>query len=110
MGRLLILSTVLLSLQNFVGAQRPLYPRNATAQDTTLRFLSYNVRYDSMPDNITVNQTIATLPSSLPSDPAEYYANVTEQPWSTRRLKIANDILFNQVDVYGNQPCQTIDS
>lgn len=66
-----------------------------------LRFLSYNVRYDSMPDSISVNESIDSLPKGLPGKP-HYYAHWIEQPWSTRRLYIANDILFNRIDIYGS--------
>lgn len=73
----------------------------ASCNPTTLRFLSYNVRYDSMPDNISLNESLSKLPTGVPEQPSKYYHNLTEQPWSTRRHYIANDILFNNVDIYG---------
>ncbi|KAL3425853.1 endonuclease/exonuclease/phosphatase, partial [Phlyctema vagabunda] len=76
---------------------------NSSSPATTLRFLSYNVRYDSKPDNISVRKTIQSLPQGLPVQPSPYYADVTEKPWSTRRIGIVNDILWPRVDVYGAQ-------
>lgn len=75
--------------------------KGAMQQSGQLRVLSYNVRYDSMPDSITVQETIDSLPSAIPQDPSKYYPNTTEQPWSTRRIHIANEILLNNIDVYG---------
>lgn len=66
----------------------------------SLRILSYNVRYDSMPDDVSVQRSLDQLAQGVPSEP-EYYANTTEQPWSLRRLYIANDILFNRADLFG---------
>lgn len=65
-----------------------------------LRFMSYNVRFDSRPDSVSVDDSLHALPKGLPFEPV-YYANSTEQPWSRRRLYIANDILFNRIDLYG---------
>lgn len=75
------------------------FPRSQKEQ--TLRLMSYNFRYDSKPDSITVQETIDALPSGLPETPSTYYANTAEKPWSTRRIGITNDILFPQVNVVG---------
>lgn len=67
---------------------------------TKLRLMSFNVRYDSKPDDITVQQSLDSLSRGVPSEPS-FYGNATEQPWSTRRLYVANDILFNGADLFG---------
>lgn len=56
------------------------------AMAQTLRISTYNLRYDSMPNNITVNQTLSSLPDPL--TPPTYYGDKGEQPWSTRRVKV----------------------
>lgn len=65
-----------------------------------LRLMSFNVRYDSKPDDITVQQSLDSLSRGVPSEPS-YYGNATEQPWSLRRLYVANDILFSKADLFG---------
>ncbi|TBU30372.1 Endonuclease/exonuclease/phosphatase [Dichomitus squalens] len=52
----------------------------------TMRVSTYNLRYDSMPNNITVAQTLSALPDPL--TPPTYYGAKGEQPWSTRRVKV----------------------
>ena len=52
----------------------------------SLRISTYNLRYDSMPDNITVAETLSSL--SDPLTPPAYYGDKGEQPWSTRRVKV----------------------
>ncbi len=56
------------------------------AMAQSLRISTYNLRYDSMPNNITVNQTLSSL--SDPLTPPTYYGAKGEQPWSTRRVKV----------------------
>jgi hypothetical protein len=63
--------------------------------------MTYNFRYDSKPDNISVEQTIEGLPKGLPETPSAFYTHTEEQPWSIRRIGIANDILFPKVDILG---------
>lgn len=72
-----------------------------TSTSSLLRVMTYNVRYDSMPDNITVRDTIRSLPTALPQDPPTYYADTGERPWSTRRVHVANDVLLRAVDIFG---------
>ena len=64
---------------------RPL-PRSAHPTTSDMRISTYNLRYDSMPDNITVQQTLSSLPDPLVV-PA-YFGFTGEQPWSTRRVKV----------------------
>lgn len=60
-----------------------------------MRITTYNLRYDSMPDNISVQQSLASLPDPLVQP--QYLAKSGEQPWSTRRLKVAEHLLHADV-------------
>jgi hypothetical protein len=55
------------------------------------RIASYNLRYDSKPDNITVQQTLDNLADPLMQP--SYLKLTSERPWSTRRIKIAQELL-----------------
>ncbi|KAJ1301288.1 hypothetical protein OPQ81_003693 [Rhizoctonia solani] len=56
---------------------------------TCLRLTTWNLRYDSQPNNITVTDSIANLPDRL-EEPQPYYADASrERPWSTRRIGVA---------------------
>ncbi|KAA1471978.1 mannose-6-phosphatase [Dentipellis sp. KUC8613] len=71
------------------------------ASATHIRIASWNLRFDSMPDNITVQQTLAALPDPL-QQPA--FLNLTgEQPWSTRRIKVAQRLLGENIVLAGFQ-------
>ncbi len=59
---------------------------NGVAAKQTMRISTYNLRYDSKPDNITVNETLAALPDPLTAP--TYFGDKGEQPWSTRRVKV----------------------
>ncbi len=56
-----------------------------------MRISTYNLRYDSMPDSITVQETLASLPDPLVVP--QYLGKSGEQPWSTRRIKVAQHLL-----------------
>ncbi len=56
----------------------------------TMRIASYNLRYDSQPDNITVQQSLDSLPDPLQAP--TYYGKKGEQPWSTRRVKVYQNL------------------
>ena len=61
--------------------------------------VSYNLRYDSQPDSITIQQSLDSLGDSLKQP---VYLNVTgEQPWSTRRIKIAQELISEGVVLAG---------
>ncbi|KAJ6612844.1 Endonuclease/exonuclease/phosphatase [Mycena sp. CBHHK59/15] len=66
-----------------------------------LRMVTYNLRFDSMPDNITVQQSLAAVPDPL-VQPA-YLALTDEQPWSTRRLKVAEHLISEGIVLAGFQ-------
>ncbi|KAF7795809.1 hypothetical protein EIP86_006976 [Pleurotus ostreatoroseus] len=73
---------------------RPL-PRSASPTTSDMRISTYNLRYDSMPDNITVQQTLSSLPDPLVVP--TYFGDQGEQPWSTRRIKVAEHLLHEGV-------------
>ena len=69
------------------------------AQAASIRIMSWNLRVDSMPDNIAVQQTIDSLPDPL-TEPA-LLGNKGERPWSTRRIKVAQRIISENVVLAG---------
>jgi hypothetical protein len=69
-----------------------------TGTANAMRIATYNLRYDSMPDNITVQQSLSTLPNPL-TEPL-FLHNRGEQPWSKRRINIAHHILSENVDIF----------
>ncbi|KAF8880076.1 Endonuclease/exonuclease/phosphatase [Infundibulicybe gibba] len=60
-----------------------------------MRISTYNLRFDSMPNNITVQQSIAALPDPLVQPVFEGITK--EQPWSTRRVRVAAHLLSEGV-------------
>lgn len=52
---------------------------------------TYNIRYDRIPDSITVQQSLANL--SDPLQQPNYLRSNGEQPWSKRRIPVAEQIL-----------------
>ncbi|KAK0437216.1 Endonuclease/exonuclease/phosphatase [Armillaria borealis] len=68
---------------------------------TTLRFSTYNLRYDSMPDNITVSESISALGNPLTQE--SFLGLSGEQPWSTRRLRVAEHLLSEGIVIAGFQ-------
>lgn len=68
-------------------------------QPTNIRLGTWNLRFDSMPDNITVRESLDALPDPL-VQPA--FLNLTgEQPWSTRRIKVARRLIGEGVVLQG---------
>lgn len=65
----------------------------------TMRIASYNLRFDSSPDNITVQQTIDSLTDPLHQPP--FLEITTEKPWSTRRIRVAEAVLSEGVAIAG---------
>ncbi|KAJ6512384.1 Endonuclease/exonuclease/phosphatase [Mycena vulgaris] len=66
-----------------------------------MRFVTYNLRYDSQPDNITVQQSLDTLPDPLTAP--GYLRKSGEQPWSIRRLRVAEQLLGEGIVIAGFQ-------
>ena len=72
-------------------------PRDTQVTTSDMRISTYNLRFDSMPDNITVPQSIAALPDPLAAPAAGFLGISGEQPWSTRRIKVAQRLLSEGV-------------
>ncbi|KAJ7108168.1 Endonuclease/exonuclease/phosphatase [Mycena epipterygia] len=66
-----------------------------------MRLVTYNLRYDSQPDNITVQQSLDNLPDPL--DAPGYQRKSGEQPWSVRRLRVAEQLLGEGIVLAGFQ-------
>jgi len=79
---------------------------NANATATTIRIASWNLRYDSQPDRLSIQDSISRLPGRL-DEPRSYYPNTKEYPWSIRRFHVANTLLFENVDLFGVQEALT---
>ncbi len=69
--------------------------------DPHMRFVTYNLRYDSQPDGISVAQSIAQIPDQLEEQP--YLELRGEQPWSKRRLLVAQQVLSEGIVLAGYQ-------
>ncbi|CCX32985.1 Similar to endonuclease/exonuclease/phosphatase family protein [Ogataea parapolymorpha DL-1]; acc. no. EFW96320 [Pyronema omphalodes CBS 100304] len=75
-------------------------PSQPTLTAVPIRFLTWNLRYDSLPNSIPINSTLSHLPPHLPLDSSIIpYASPLELPWSTRRLAVAREISFNRPDI-----------
>jgi len=79
-----------------------LFSSTMGASQTPVRIMSWNLRFDSMPDNITVAETIASLPNPI-TEPAAFLNITDEQPWSMRRIKVAQRIIGEEVQILGFQ-------
>ncbi|PCH36768.1 DNase I-like protein [Wolfiporia cocos MD-104 SS10] len=66
-----------------------------------MRIASWNLRYDSQPDHISVNQSLDALPSALLRP--RFLGKSGEQPWSTRRIKVAQQLLSERPTIIGFQ-------
>lgn len=77
-----------------------LLPQPSTS--VTLTGLSFNIRFDSKPDNVTIAQSIAALNGNDIQTPASYYPDTSERPWSQRRIPLTNQIKFSGANVFGN--------
>ncbi|GJJ06205.1 hypothetical protein Clacol_000394 [Clathrus columnatus] len=67
----------------------------------TVRGMSWNLRYDSMPDNITIPESIAALNGNDIQTPTAYYPDTNERPWSQRRIPVSNTVNFAGVSILG---------
>ncbi|KAJ7062649.1 Endonuclease/exonuclease/phosphatase [Mycena amicta] len=66
-----------------------------------IHLVTYNLRYDTRPDNITVAESLASLPSTLPTPAGGYLPSRSEEerPWSLRRLRVAEQVLGGGADI-----------
>jgi hypothetical protein len=85
------------------------FPRHSSDIHTThpeisvsaMRFVTYNLRYDTQPDNITVQQSLDSVSTADPLEPPTYLALTGEQPWSLRRLRVADILLKADIVLAG---------
>ncbi|KAL0946257.1 hypothetical protein HGRIS_012512 [Hohenbuehelia grisea] len=82
---------------NFLLAGALVSPLLASA----IRIGTYNLRFDALPDNVTVQDSISKLADPL-QQPV-FFNTTGEQPWSTRRVRIAEQLLSEDVAVVGFQ-------
>ncbi|KAK0470978.1 Endonuclease/exonuclease/phosphatase [Armillaria novae-zelandiae] len=69
---------------------------------TSLRLATYNIRYDKSPDGITIPESISTLDNPL-RERGKFLKLSGEQPWSTRRLRVAESLSSENITVAGFQ-------
>jgi len=72
-----------------------------TTNSSSFRVATYNLRYDSQPDNITVKASLDNL-----TDPMRqpiYLDASGELPWSTRRIRVAQQLISEGVVIAGFQ-------
>ncbi|KAJ8522078.1 hypothetical protein ONZ45_g1265 [Pleurotus djamor] len=67
----------------------------------SMRVASWNLRFDSQPDNITVQQTLNGL--SDPLVQPTFLGSSRERPWSTRRIRVAETLLSEGIVLAGFQ-------
>lgn len=83
------------------------WKRAVMPENKSIRIATYNLRFDSMPNNITVQQTLASLPDPLVAP--TYLSLEGEQPWSTRRIRVWQNLLSEGVvlfgESHGGSPC-----
>ncbi|KAJ2979429.1 hypothetical protein NUW54_g11142 [Trametes sanguinea] len=92
----------MMSLVSLFGLVLALIPGLVAAEASqSMRIATYNLRYDSMPDNITVQQSLASLPDPLQQYP--FFGKTGEQPWSTRRIKVWENLESEGVVLAGFQ-------
>ncbi|KAI0260034.1 Endonuclease/exonuclease/phosphatase [Gloeopeniophorella convolvens] len=73
----------------------------STPTRTRLRIASWNLRYDVQPDTIPISASLAALPDPRAAPTARKARG--EQPWSTRRIRVAQRLRAARVDVIGFQ-------
>ena len=66
-----------------------------------LRMVTWNLRYDAKPDNVTVAESIKRMPDAL--EEPSYLKIRGEQPWSIRRIRVAQCLLAESPVIAGTQ-------
>jgi hypothetical protein len=72
------------------------------------RLVTYNLRFDSMPNNITVQQSLASLPDPLIQP--NYLSLTAEQPWSLRRIRVAEHLISEGIILAGESIRSRLDT
>jgi hypothetical protein len=70
----------------------------ATMTAPTIRLGTWNLRYDAFPDSIPVSESLTSLPD--PHIPPHRMLH-GEQPWSARRVRVAQRLQVSHVDLLG---------
>ncbi|KAG8911826.1 hypothetical protein FRC01_005455 [Tulasnella sp. 417] len=60
-----------------------------------MRVISWNLRFDSQPDAIDVEDSLKGIPDPL--EAPKFMGKKGEQPWSTRRIRVAQELGSNIV-------------
>lgn len=66
-----------------------------------MRLVTYNLRFDSIPDKVTVQESLNLLNSTDPLQQPLYLDINHEQPWSVRRIRIAEHLLSEGIILAG---------
>ena len=64
-----------------------------------MRIVTYNLRFDSNPDDIPVQESLDALHDPLQQP--QFLQLQGEQPWSTRRIRVAEQILGERAVIAG---------
>ena len=67
-----------------------------------IRLATWNIRLDKFADNTSVEESLQSLSRSYMTE-GSYLKLEGEQPWSLRRLRVAETIVAEGVDVIGLQ-------
>ncbi|KAF9492689.1 hypothetical protein BDN71DRAFT_1396424 [Pleurotus eryngii] len=78
-----------------------IYVLQAPLLAASMRVVTWNLRFDSQPNNIPVSQSLASLGDPL-QQPA-FFNGSNERPWSTRRLRVAEHLLSEGIVLAGFQ-------
>ncbi|GMF00668.1 unnamed protein product [[Candida] boidinii] len=66
-----------------------------------LKIQSWNLRYDSLSDGKSIEESILEMNETIPNDDEiEYYSEYEEVSWSIRRFGIANSVKMNNIDFF----------
>lgn len=71
-----------------------------------VRLTTWNLRYDSQPDNITVSDTLASLADPLVEPDAYYVDAEREKAWSRRRVGVSALLEFGGSAIICEFPCR----
>lgn len=66
-----------------------------------MRIVTYNLRFDSIPDKTTLRESLDILNSADPLQEPAYLNTHAEQPWSIRRIRIAEHLLSEGIVLAG---------
>ncbi|ODV95119.1 hypothetical protein PACTADRAFT_49869 [Pachysolen tannophilus NRRL Y-2460] len=74
---------------------------HSSQREASFRIQTWNLRNDGFKDGESIADSIKKLNPRLPEEgKINYYGNYNEKSWSIRRIGIANDVLFNNSDIF----------